>query len=69
MKLTDKVYNVVKWLVLICIPALTVAYVGLDGVFNWGYGDTVSRVSSILCTLLGALVGISTAEYYKDKQE
>lgn len=63
MKLPDSVYNVLKWLVVICIPALTVAYVGLDSVFGWGYGDTVAKVSAIVCTLLGSLIGISTAEY------
>lgn len=69
MKLPEKVYLCLKWLVLVCIPALTTAYVGLDSVFAWGYGDTVAKVSAILCTLLGALIGISTAEYYKDKTE
>lgn len=69
MKLPDKIYNVMKWLVMICIPALTTAYVGLDAVFGWGYGETVAKVSAILCTLLGALIGISTADYYKDKTE
>ena len=63
MKLPDSVYTVLKWLVVICIPALTVAYVGLDSVFGWGYGDTVAKVSAIVCTLLGSLIGISTAEY------
>lgn len=69
MKLPEKVYLCMKWLVLVCIPALTTAYVGLDSVFAWGYGDTVAKVSAIVCTLLGALIGISTAEYYKDKTE
>ena len=69
MKLPDKVYVVLKWLTLVCIPALTTAYVGLDSVFGWGYGDTVAKVSAILCTLLGALIGISTADYYKSKGE
>ena len=67
MKLPDSVYTVLKWLVLVCIPALTTAYVGLDAVFNWGYADVVSKVSAIVCTLIGALIGISTADYYKDK--
>lgn len=69
MKLPDKIYIIMKWLVMICIPALTTAYVGLDAVFGWGYGETVAKVSAILCTLLGALIGISTADYYKDKTE
>ena len=69
MKLNDRIYSILKWFCLVCCPALTTAYVGLDGVFNWGYGDTVAKCSAILCTLIGALIGISTAEYYKEKQE
>lgn len=67
MKLSDTVYTWLKWLVLICIPACTTAYVGLDKIFGWGYGEAVAQVSAIVCTLIGALVGISTANYYKDK--
>ena len=65
MKLSDRVYDVIKWLVCICIPALTTAYVGLDKLFAWGYAAEVAQVSAIICTLLGALIGISTAQYYK----
>ena len=67
MKLRDSVYDVLKWVVCICIPALTTAYVGLDSIFGWGYGDVVAKCSAILCTLLGSLLGISTAQYNKDK--
>ena len=65
MKLSDRVYDVLKWLVCICLPALTTAYVGLDKLFAWGYAAEVAKVSAIICTLLGALIGISTAQYYK----
>lgn len=67
MKLPDKIYNILKWVVLICIPALTTAYVGFDSLFGWGHGDVVAKASAIICTLIGALIGISTAEYNKDK--
>lgn len=67
MKLPDKLYNVLKWVVLICIPSFTTAYVGFDSLFNWGYGDIVAKASAIICTLIGALIGISTAEYNKNK--
>ena len=67
MKLKDSVYDVLKWVVCICIPAVTTAYVGLDSIFGWGYGDVVAKCSAILCTLLGSLLGISTAQYNKDK--
>lgn len=67
MKLSDRVYDVIKWLVCICLPALTTAYVGLDKLFAWGYAAEVAQVSAIICTLLGALIGISSAQYYKEQ--
>ena len=67
MKLPDKVYLILKWLVLICFPALTTAYVGLDKLFGWGFAAEVAQVSAIVCTLIGALIGISTASYYQDE--
>lgn len=69
MKLPNKVYDVLKWIVLVCIPAFTTAYVGLDTLFGWGYGDVVAKVSAIVCALIGSLVGISTAEYNRTKTE
>lgn len=69
MKLPNKVYDVLKWVVLVCIPAFTTAYVGLDALFGWGYGDVVAKVSAIVCALIGSLVGISTAEYNRTKTE
>ena len=65
MKLSDKVYDVLKWLVMVCIPALTTAYVGLAAIWAWPYPAEVAKTSAIICTLLGALLGISTAQYNK----
>ena len=67
MKLPNKVYDVLKWVVMVCVPAFTTAYVGLDSVFGWGYADVVAKVSAIVCTLIGALIGISTAQYNKSQ--
>ena len=65
MTLSNKVYDVLKALVTVAIPACTTFYVTLDSIFGWGYGDTVAKVSSAVCTLIGALLGISSAQYYK----
>lgn len=65
MTLSNKVYDIMKWVVIIAIPACTTFYVTIDTIFSWGYGDTVAKVSSAVCTLLGALLGISSAQYYK----
>ena len=65
MKLSDRLYTILKWLVCIVIPAFTTAYVGLSAVWGWPYAEPIAKTSAIVCTLLGAILGISTAEYYK----
>lgn len=67
MKLSDKAYTILKWVTLICIPALATFYVALSAVWGWPYADQVAKTATAVCTLLGALLGISTAEYNKRK--
>lgn len=67
MKLPDKLYDVLKWITMIVIPALATAYVGLASIWGWPYADEVAKTAAVLCTLLGALLGISTAQYNKGK--
>ena len=63
--LSDSVYTLMKWLTLVVIPACTTAYVGLSAVWKWPYAEEIAKTSAVLCTLLGALLGISTAQYNK----
>lgn len=65
MLMPNKLYDILKWLCLIGIPTITTFYVTLDSIFMWGYGDTVAKVSVAVCTLIGGLIGISSAQYYK----
>ena len=65
--LSNRVYDILKWCVMIAIPALTTAYVGLSGVWGWPYAEEVAKTSAVVCTLLGALLGISTAQYNKQE--
>lgn len=66
MKLSDNVYDILKSMCLIWIPACTTFFVTLDSIFGWGYGDVVAKVSAALCTLIGSLIGLSSATYYKN---
>ena len=68
MKLPNKVYDVLKWITLVVIPALATAYVGLSNVWGFPYADEVARTACVICTLLGALLGISTAEYNREER-
>lgn len=66
--LNDRVYDVLKWIVIIALPALTTAYVGLAAIWNFPYATEVAKTSAVICALLGALLEISTAEYNKKIQ-
>ena len=65
MKLPDKWYDILKWITMIVIPACATAYVGLAAVWGWPFADEIAKTAAVICTLLGALLGISTAQYNK----
>ena len=67
MKLPDAWYNVLKWVTMIVLPALATAYTGLAAVWGWPYSGEIAKTVAVVCTLLGALLGISTAEYNRNK--
>ena len=66
MRLNNKVYDWLKWIVVIVIPALTTAYVGLAMIWGFPYADKVAKTSAVVCTLLGSILGISTVQYNKE---
>jgi len=68
MKMSNRCFDIMKWFVMVVIPALTTAYVGLSSVWGWPYAEAVAKTSAIVCTMLGALLGISTIQYQKENQ-
>ena len=69
MQLSGKTYDILKWITMIVLPALATAYVGLAAIWGFPYADEVAKTTAVICTLLGALLGISSAQYYKDGDE
>lgn len=61
--LPDKVFDVLKWCVLVFIPAATSLYVGLSLVWNWPLAEEVAKTSTLICAFLGTLLGISNLSY------
>lgn len=67
MKLNDNVYTFLKWITLVVIPTSTTAYVGLSAVWGWPFATEIAKTSAVICSALGALLGISTAQYNKSQ--
>lgn len=65
LRFNNKVYDILKWLCLIALPALSVLYGVLAGVWGWGYTEEVSTTVNAVVAFVGALIGLSTASYNK----
>ncbi len=63
--LPDSVYQVLKWLVVIVIPAAATLYVGLALVWGWPYADEIAKTASLICAFIGAIIGVSQIGYNK----
>ena len=69
MKLSNRVYDVLKWIALIFLPALAVLYGAVGQVWGWYEPDKVVYTITAIDTFLGALIGVSTVNYRKDEQD
>ena len=63
MKFNNKVYNVLKWIALIFLPALSTLVIALGDIWGLPYKEQVSLTIAALDTFLGALLAISSFTY------
>lgn len=61
--LSNKVYDVLKWIALIVLPALGTLYFALAGIWHLPFGEEVVGTITAIDTFLGALLGISNVMY------
>lgn len=67
MKLSNKCYDILKWIALVVLPGLSALYLGLSGIWGLPLGEQISGTIALIDTFLGALLGISSANYAKGK--
>ena len=65
MKLSNKMYDVLKWIAMYFLPATGTLYFALAGIWNLPYGEQVVGTITAVDTFLGVLLGISTMKYNK----
>lgn len=66
MKLNDELYNFLKWMAQIVLPAMGTLYFGLSSIWGLPYGEQVVGTITVLDAFLGAILGVSTAKYTGD---
>ena len=58
--ISNDTYDAIKFVVTVILPAISVLYVGLAGIWGWPYADEVSRTIAVVYTFLCAIMGISS---------
>jgi hypothetical protein len=66
-KLSDKAYNILKWMALVFLPAAGTLYGTLSDIWGIPFGDEIARTVVAVEFFLGAILGISTIQYKKNK--
>lgn len=66
MKLSNKAYDVLKWIAQILLPAIGTLYFALSGIWGFPYAEAIVGTITAVDTFIGVLLGISNAQYKKE---
>ena len=67
--MSNKLYDILKWIALVVLPALATFYLGLSNYWNIPYPEAISGTIMLFDTFLGALLGISSIKYSQKEGE
>lgn len=63
--MNNKVYDVLKWIALVGLPALTALWLTLANIWGFPYAEAIGATMAAVTTFLGAILGISSIQYQK----
>ena len=64
--MSNKLYDILKWIALVLLPALGTAYFGIAQIWGLPYAEQVVGTITVIDTFLGVILGISSKQYYAD---
>lgn len=66
MKLSNKLYDVLKWLCIVVSPAVCTLLVSLNSLWDWGLPiDAITGTITGVTAFIGVIIGISSLNYDK----
>ena len=63
--MSNKVYDILKWVAQILLPALGTLYFALASIWGFPYAEQIVGTITAIDTFLGVLLGISTKQWKK----
>lgn len=68
MIFSNKVYDILKYVSLVVLPAIATLYLTISNIWGLPYGSEIAATITAIDTLLGALLGISSQKYQKENK-
>lgn len=65
MKMSNKTYDILKFIALKVLPALATLILALGAIWHLPYYEAIAATITAIDTFLGAILGISSNEYQK----
>lgn len=66
--MSNKIYDVLKWLALIALPALSTLVFALSNIWHFDATPVIGSIAAIE-TFIGSLIGVSTYQYNKSQNK
>ena len=67
--MTNKVYDILKWISVIVVPALVLLINTLGNIWGWQFTTEISATVSAIGVFIGALIQISSYRYERNKTD
>ena len=68
MKMSNIVYDVMKWIAQLLLPATATLYFALSQIWGFPYGEQIVGTITAVDAFLGVILGISTMQYRRDNK-
>lgn len=63
--MSNRTYDILKWVAALFLPALATLWLTISSIWGLPYGEQIGLTISAVDLFLGAILGISSANYNK----
>ena len=67
--MSNKTYDILKYIAQIVLPALGTLYFALAGIWGFPYGEQIVGTITAVDTFMGVVLKISSDNYYRGEHE
>lgn len=69
MKISNRTFDILKWLITVFLPAVTALYLTLANIWGWEYSEAIGATLAAVITFGSTILGISSISYQKKLQK